>query len=61
MFLTSFNVYSVFGYACIAYLCRKTTVWLFLRNGLAFFGENRLATLLKLVSKLWLMQNKVCK
>ena len=45
MFLTSFNVYFVFGYACIMCICRKTTIWLFLGHGLAFFGENRLATL----------------
>jgi len=34
MFLTSFNVYFVFGYACIMCICRKTAIWLFL----AFFG-----------------------
>jgi len=34
MFLTSFNVSFVFGYACIICICRKTTIWLFL----AFFG-----------------------
>jgi len=30
MFLTSFNGYFVFGYACIVYIRRKTAVWLFL-------------------------------
>jgi len=48
MFLTSFNVYFMFGYACIMCICRKTAIWLFLAflgHGLTFFGENRLATL----------------
>jgi len=39
MILTSFNVYFVFGYACIMCSCRKTAVWLFLfflGHGLAF-------------------------
>jgi len=30
MFLTSFNVYFVFGYACIMCICRKTAIWVFL-------------------------------
>jgi len=29
MFLTSFSVYFVFGYACIMCICRKTATWLF--------------------------------
>jgi len=48
MFLTSFNVYFVFDYACFMRICLKTAIWLFLAflgQGLAFFGENRLATL----------------
>jgi len=46
MFMTSFNVYFVFGYSYIMCICRKTAIWLFLGYGLAFFGENRLATCL---------------
>jgi len=34
MFLTSFNVYFVFGYACFMCICLKTAIWLLL----AFFG-----------------------
>jgi len=34
MFLTTFKVYFVFGYACIMCTCRKIAIWLFL----AFFG-----------------------
>ena len=45
MFLMSFNVYFVFGYACIMCICRKTAIWLCLGHDLAFFGENRLGTL----------------
>jgi len=30
MFLTSFNVYFVFGYACIMCICLKTAIWLVL-------------------------------
>jgi len=37
MFLTSFNVYFVFGYACFMCICLKTAIWLFLGQGLAFF------------------------
>jgi len=44
MFLTSFNVYFVFGYACFMCICLKTAIWLFLGQGLAFFDEDRLAT-----------------
>ena len=44
MFLTSFNVCFVFGYAY--FMCLKTAIWLFLGQDLAFFGEDRLATLL---------------
>ena len=29
MFLTSFNVYFVFGYACIMCICLKTAIWIF--------------------------------
>jgi len=47
MFLTSFNAYFVLGYACFMCICLKTTLWLFLGQGLAFFGEDRLATLSK--------------
>jgi len=48
MVLTSFNVYFVFGYAYFLCICCKTAIWLFLAflgQGLAFFGEDRLATL----------------
>jgi len=48
MFMTSFNVYFVFGYAYFMCICLKTAVWLFLAflgQGLAFFDEDRLATL----------------
>jgi len=46
MFLTSFNVC---GCACFMCICLKTAIWLFLAflgQGLSFFGEERLATLL---------------
>jgi len=46
MFLTSFNVYFVFGYAFIMCICRETAIWLFLEYDLAFFDENRMVTLL---------------
>jgi len=29
IFLTSFIVYFVFGYACFMCICLKTTIWLF--------------------------------
>jgi len=29
MFLISFNIYFVFGYACFMYICLKTAIWLF--------------------------------
>jgi len=45
MFLTNFNVYFVFGYAYFMCICLKTAIWLFLGQGLTFFGEDRLATL----------------
>jgi len=45
LFLTSFNVYFAFAYACFMCICPKTPLWLFLGQGLDFFGENRLATL----------------
>ena len=48
MFLTSFNVYFVFGYTYFMCICFTTAIcffWFFLRQGLAFFGEDRLATL----------------
>jgi len=45
MFLTSFNVYFVFGYAYFMCIWLKTAMWLFLRQGLAFFYGDRLATL----------------
>jgi len=48
MFLTGFNVYSVFAYACFMCICLKTAIWLFLTflaQGLFFFGENSLGTL----------------
>jgi len=45
MFLTSFNVNFVFGYACLMCVCLKTAIRLFSGQGLAFFGEDRLATL----------------
>jgi len=36
MFLTSFNVYFVFGYAYFMCICLKTAIWLFLGQGMAF-------------------------
>jgi len=36
MFLTSFNVYVVFGYAHFMCTCLKTAIWLFLGQSLAF-------------------------
>jgi len=49
LFLTIFNVYFVLGCACLMWICIKPAIWLFLTflgQGLAFFGEDRLATLL---------------
>jgi len=49
MLLTSFNVYFVCGCACFMCICLKTATWRFLAylgQGLAFFVEDRLATLL---------------
>jgi len=45
MILTSFNVYFVCGCACFMCIWSKL-LSVFLRQGLAFFGEDRLATLL---------------
>jgi len=49
MFLTSFNVYFLFGCACFiyVYIWFKTTTCFFLGQGwgMAFFGEDKLATL----------------
>jgi len=42
MFLTSFDVYFVFGYACVMCIRRKTAIWLFwlfLEHGLAFWWK----------------------
>jgi len=37
MFLTSFDIRFVFGYACfMCILCLKTAIWLVLGQGLAF-------------------------
>jgi len=47
----------MFGYACIMCICRKTAIWLFLGHSLAFFDENRLATLL-LLDELLSTRNK---
>jgi len=47
MFLTCFNVCFVCGCACFMYICLKPAIWLslaFLGQDLAFFGEDRLAT-----------------
>ena len=52
MFLTSFNIYFVFGYACFIFVCFMTAIWSFptsLELGLAFFCEVRLATLIRIV------------
>ena len=49
MFLTSFIVYFVCGCGCFICICLRTATWVylaFLGQGLAFFGEDRLATLL---------------
>jgi len=45
MFLTSFNIWFVRGYACFLCIYLKTAIWLFLGQGLAFFDEDRSATL----------------
>jgi len=52
MFLTNFNNYFVFDYACFMRICLKTGIWLFLaffgtRSG--FLGENGWATMLLIV------------
>ena len=47
MFLTSYNVYVVFGYAGFMCIFLITATWpflAFLGQGLAFFSKNRLAT-----------------
>jgi len=44
MFLTSFNVYFVLGYACCMCKCLKTAIWLFW-DKICFFSEDRFATL----------------
>ena len=48
----SFNIYVVFDYAYFIWICLKTGIWLylpFLGQGLAFFDENRLATMLLII------------
>ena len=45
MFLTSGNVYFVFAYVYLMCICLKTAIWLFVGQGLAILGEDRLATL----------------
>ena len=45
MFLTSLNVYFVFGYACFMCICLKTAIWLFFATRSGVFGEDMLATL----------------
>jgi len=50
VFLTSFHVYFVFGYTYFCVYALKLLsgfFWLFSGQGLAFFGEDRLATLLQ--------------
>jgi len=52
MFLTSFNIYFVFDYAFLCEYALKQVFcffWLFWGRGLAFFGENRLATMLLII------------
>jgi len=44
MFLASFNVYFLFGYACFMRICLKTAIC-FSWDKVCFFGEGRLATL----------------
>jgi len=41
MFLTSFNVCFMFGYAYFVCQCLQTAIWLFLGQDLAFFVEDR--------------------
>jgi len=43
MFLTSFNVYFVFGYAFVCVYVLNCYL-AFLRQGLAFFGKDKLAS-----------------
>ena len=42
----SFNIYSVFGYACFMCICLKRTICFFGGTRSVFFGEDKLATLL---------------
>ena len=54
MFLTSSNIYFVFGYACFISTCFKTAIWLclfFLRQGLVFFKDRLAALDCSLVTK----------
>jgi len=48
MFLTGFNVYSVFAYACFMCICLKTAIWLFLT-----FLAQGLFFLVKIVWEPW--------
>ena len=50
MFLTSFKVYFVLRYACFMCIHLKIGIWLFLGQGLAFFGEDGLAILVRTVT-----------
>jgi len=50
MFLTSFGVYFVFGYACFMCICLKTSIWMFwdkvwlvLANTAGYFDYNNTA------------------
>jgi len=36
MFLSSLNVYFMFGYACFKFICLKTAIWRFLGQVVAF-------------------------
>ena len=57
MFLTSSNVYFVCGCACFMCICLKTSIWVFL----AFFGEDRLTTLLCSSARFDLANRCVCQ
>ena len=64
VFLTSFNVYFVCGCACFMRICLKTAIWVslaFLGEGLAFCGEDRLATLLCSLARFDLANRGVCQ
>ena len=61
MFLMSLNVCFVFGCVCFMYICVRTAIWLFLGQGLAFLGKDRLATLSNSLITQYLLHSTLSK